>query len=364
MRVARRMLVNSDQRCDGRTERMGMLEWWRARTAARAAERERRARIKRGVDEVVTIVDPRLRGLQGYRVRLAPALEKAVAFADELVASLPEPLTVERDRWADDPRLRAFFAGLDDMQAFFDRSREICDFLASAEAQGAGVVFAAIGMQLDRRTGFGMGLQGDVLQRDRQQVSVSFSGHRVGAIAAEEGGFRTRLRRRVLEEIANRAMQRVLGMKTRRDALAEEEATLRWKLKIYEMQRDGMGTLWHGEDRYDSHIRSLRARLRETKTGLQGIAGSAVNIDHFLQATIEEFDWAAETIRVEPLSLHLDAMNVETGPGPGSRELELVQLRVGRRRPRVVQLVRFSPDFVKVDRGLALRRAARVLGVR
>jgi hypothetical protein len=343
---------------------MNIGEWWRARKARRDAQRERKVRLQRGVDEVVDIVDPRLRGMPGYRARLAPALERAAVFADELVASLPEPLTVARERWAADPLLRAFFASVDEMQAFFDQNRELREFLTSAEAQGAGLVHAAIGMQMDRRTGFGIGLQGDVLQRDRQQVSVSFSQHRIAAVAADPDSFKRRLRRRILEEIANRAMQRVLGMKTRRDALAEEETTLRWKLKIYEMQRDGMGALWHEKEHYDRHIQSLHAQLEETRTGLDDLAARAGNIEHFLEATVDEFETAAETIRIAPLSLHLDAMNLETESGPGSRELRLAEVRVGRRRPRIVQLVRFSPEFVRVDTGLALRRAARTLGVR
>lgn len=343
---------------------MNVGDWWRARKARRAARRERQARIKQGVDEVVNIVDRRLRGLPRYRARLAPALERAAIFANEVVGALPEPITVARDRWTDEPLLRAFFASVDEMQAFFDRNSDLREFLTSAEAQGANRIYAAVGMRMDRRTGFGMGLQGDVLQRDREQTSVSFSQHRIAALAADEDRFRTRLRRRILEEIASRAMQRVVGMKTRRDALVEEEATLRWKLRIYEMKYDGMGMLWHEKSHYDRHIQSLRARLVEAQTGLDALAASAGNIEHFLEATVDEFDRAAETIRVEPLSLHVDAMNVETEPGSGSRELRLVQFRVGRRRPRIVQLVRFSPDFVRVDTGFALRQAARTMGVR
>lgn len=344
---------------------MTIAGWWRRQRAERAAQRQRMVRLRTGVDELVEIVDPRLRGLPGYRAKLAPALERAAVFADELVAAtLPEPLTVARDRWAADPLLRAFFASVDEMQAFFDRSSELREFLASAEGRSALVIHAVIGMQLDRRTGFGTGLQGDVLQRERQQVSVSFSRHRLGVIAADEDSFRGRLKRRVLEEIANRAMQRVMGMKARRDVLAQEETTLRWKLKIYEMQRDGMGTLWHERDRYDRHIRSLRARLEETRAGRDDVAARAGNIAHFLEATVEELETAAETIRVEPLSLTVDAMNVETKPGPGSRELRLVQFRVGGRRPRIVQPLQFSPEFPRIDTGLALRRAARALGVR
>ena len=339
-------------------------DWWKIRKAKRAADREYRARLHRGVDEVVNIVDPRLRGMPGYRARLAPALEQAVRAADELLASLPDPLTVARDRWAADPLLRAFFASVDEMQAFFDRNRELGDFITSAAAQGATVVYAAIGMQMDRRTGFGIGLQGDMIQRDRQQVSVSFSQHRIGAFAVDEGSFRSRLRRRILEEIASRAMQRVVGMKTRRDALAEEEATLRWKHKIFEMQRDGMGMLWHDKAQYDRHIQSLRAQLEDTQKDFHSLAASVGNIEHFLQATVDEFENAAQTIRIQPLTLQVDAMNVETEPGPGSRELRLVEFRVGRRRPRIVQLVRFSPDFVRVDAGLAFRQAERALGVR
>ena len=56
---------------------MNIGEWWRARKARRDAQRERKVRLRRGVDEVVDIVDPRLRGMPGYRARLAPALERA-----------------------------------------------------------------------------------------------------------------------------------------------------------------------------------------------------------------------------------------------------------------------------------------------
>jgi hypothetical protein len=130
------------------------------------------------------------------------------------------------------------------------------------------------------------------------------------------------------------------------------------------MQRDGLGTLWHDKTRYDQHINDLSERLQVAETNLDDLLSSAGTIEDFLDITVEEFSRAQETLRVDTTTVHLDDMNIERDPAsPRARALELTEVRFGKRRPRVFRLVKFSPDFVRVDTDAALRRAARVLGV-
>ena len=97
--------------------------------------------------------------------------------------------------------------------------------------------------------------------------------------------------------------------------------------------------------------------------GLQDLLTRAGDIGDFLDATVEAFQNIDQTVSMDWHTLYLDAMNLEAGPEAGRSGLSLCAIRIGRRQPRIVQLIKFSPDFVSVDTGKALRRAARALGV-
>lgn len=343
---------------------MSLTDWISSLFSGREARRADERRLAAAVDAVVDVVDPRLRGLPGYRRTLAPAIGQAARFAREIVAALPPAIEITRKSWSGTPFLRAGFATVDAMQQVFDTNRALRDFLTSAEARGAREIYAGIGMQMHRRQQLGQELRDELLQKDVEQVAVSFDNHRIGVIATTEPRVKELLQRRILEDFATRAMQRIVGMRSRRDALVEQRANLSWKLKIYRMQRDGLGTLWHDRTRYDQHINDLSERLQVAETNLDDLLSSAGTIEDFLDITVEEFSRAQETLRVDTTTIHLDDMNIERDPAsPRATALELTEVRFGKRRPRVVQLVKFSPDFVRVDTDAALRRAARVLGV-
>ena len=59
---------------------MELAQWWRSRVRLRRMQRAREARVDKVVQAVVDTVDPRMRGLSGYRRKLAPAIEHAARF--------------------------------------------------------------------------------------------------------------------------------------------------------------------------------------------------------------------------------------------------------------------------------------------
>ena len=342
---------------------MALLDLWRNWRARRRQLAAERLALHRGIEELVDLVDPRLRGMPGYRSRLAPALRHAVGVADRLVSGLSDPLWVDRRSWSQQPLLRAYFTSADVMREIFDNSNELRDFLTSAAALGADEVYAAMGMRMTRSTRLQTELQGDVLLRDQQRTVVSFSDHRLGAFATDQESFKRSLRRRLLEEIAMRAMQRIMGLRTQREALEEEKTRLQWKLKMYQKQTDGIGGLWHDQSRLGRHIQALEEQLGETREELQDLLTRAGDIEDFLDATVEALRDIEQTVSIDWHTLHLDAMNVEANAEAGTPALSLCAIRIGRRQPRIVQLIKFSPEFFSVDTGKSLLRAALALGV-
>jgi hypothetical protein len=319
-----------------------------------------------GVEALVDRVDPRLRALSGYRSRLLPALHHAVDVAEQLIDTLPAPIEATPARWSGDAPLRAFFASPDRLRETFEQSHELRDFLSSSQAGGATEVFGMLSMRMDRKTILQRGLQGDI-EREEQAVSVSFADHRLSAFATDPTEFHRALRRRILEEIALRASQRIMGLASRRDTLREQQAQLQWKRKIYQMRRDGVGGFLSSAAQCDRHIEALNREIDDNATDLTELLAQAGSIDDFLDVTVETFERTGETVRLQTREICLDHMNRECKPAQGHAgrfsRLQLAELRVGRRRPRVIQAVRFSPTEYSVDIGRALRRAARALGV-
>ena len=179
---------------------MSLTGWIGSLLSRRQARRADERRLAAIVDTVVDVVDPRIRGLPGYRRTLAPAIEQVAVFAQEIVTALPPPVEISRERWADTPFLRSGFATVDAMQEVFDSNRALRDFLTSAEARGAREIYAGIGMQMHRRRQLGQELRGELLQTDVEQVAVSFDGHRLGAMATDESRLQALLQQRVGRE--------------------------------------------------------------------------------------------------------------------------------------------------------------------
>ena len=343
---------------------MAITGWFKRRLAEWQQKSRERAQIDRGLEEIIDAVDPRLRSLSGYKRRLEPAALRAYEYALQCAADIPAPIEVTRDRWARDPNLRAYFASVDSMQEVFDGSQSLRRFLSSTEAMNAERIFVGLGMRLDERKRLGHALHGETVQSDVEQTTVSFNDHNVALVATSEEELRHQAVRRILEELATRAMQQIMGKRLRRDSLAEESAVMRWKLKIYERGAQGLGTLSHDQEVYERHAEDLRQRLDETQSDLQSLLEGAGTIEDFMRLTIEVFDTASGYIIFDPFSLLVDNMNVMRKEGDkDAKELALTRVRIGRRRPRVVQMLSLSPDYVHFDSRAAIRKAARALGV-
>lgn len=340
---------------------MDRFRYWRDR---RRSAREMRAAFDRRIDAIVEAVDPRLRMVAGYRATLAPALRTASRAIDALVATLPPPLEVSRDAWSRTPLLRAAFTGPDAMQQLFDGHRALRRFLASAAARDATAIYAGLGMSLEITQRFGHALHGDVVQRDVAQQALTLGDHRLSAFAGDAAGLADALRERVVQELVLTSTRTVFAARQRREELTEERIKLQMRLRMYEQEARGMAPFWQDVEVLTRHADDLRAQLAATDGALEELRANAADIGDYLDMTAAVFAGVGDKLTLEPRALYVDAMNlVHDGPGEGISALPLTVVHAEGRAPRAFTLVRFDPDFVRVDAGDGLRQAARALGV-
>src|SRR4051794_39187650 len=102
---------------------MGMTDWIQRIRGGPPGANEREA--AETLERIVQFTNPRLRFARRYRARLMPALQTAMQYARELVASVPPARQATVAAWQSDPCMRAFFATAEDLVRAFSRSAEL-----------------------------------------------------------------------------------------------------------------------------------------------------------------------------------------------------------------------------------------------
>lgn len=261
----------------------------------------REALLLKAVERVVDGLDPRLRLLGGYQDKLRPAMALALAHLEGVATRVLGPLPCSAQTWGQDPRLRALFATPADIARIFSRTDAVQAFFGQPENALAEQCHGLLIASRQERKQVGYSLHGEVLTGDVVQTAISFIHHRIALPAASPAAVRLELQLRGVDFLAEQACLHI--------------------------QASGNG-----------HT-PLEARL----SALSDILGNA-----------------AQLCQVRPISLHLDAMNMQTTDSADA--VEFSEIEAQGRPAQVVTLVSF-PRSELIDRRAMARDAARSLGV-
>ena len=151
---------------------MGILDWLFTSSDEATGSTVDPAVVDQRIEQVVRIVNPRLKLVPGYHRKLAPAVVRAVLYCRELEAQIPPAIEASASVWSASPTLRALFATAQDIPAVFSRSVQVQDFFSATP--GADQVWATLRFLGREREGFGVAVQGDVVRYDGARTAVSF----------------------------------------------------------------------------------------------------------------------------------------------------------------------------------------------
>ena len=309
----------------------GWLSAWRAeRQASRARDRA----VAAAVDKVVEGTDRRIRGVGGYQRKLAPAVRRTLDFVEDLVARLPGPLELSRSAWQDDSHVNAFFGTTDDVRKTLTRSKELRDFF---QREGTSQAYALLTMTREEKNILGMSLQGETVQREVPQTSVSFIEHRILAPAATEVGLREELKARALNVFIAHAADRLVDLQVRREGLERERQILQLRLRLARTREESLAAVQEGSP----ELEALEKSVGENARALEALGGELGTLDDYVEQLKAVFEQPEEHLGMATVAFRVSRMGIKLDEGavePGN-DLTLLELSLGSLR-RVATLVR------------------------
>lgn len=292
------------------------------------------------IEAMVDTVEPRVRTRSGYRDKLAPGVQRMLGHLRAIGRERPESVLLSRAAWSQDPRINAFFATADDVRACIGRSHEVRRFFE--QNPDCAEAYALLGMKREERTVFAPKLEGDALKHDVAQVTVSFSGHRLIAAAAELAQTRLEVGRRIMQRVAQLALRRVLALDQKATDLQQRKGYLATRLKVLMLARDGMESLVSDPATIEQQIREIEQEMKSTVDDYIETKGALATLDGYLEQINAVLALPEEQVILThvPLRINRMGMKVEPGSSEPAEELDLAELSIGEGLRAIIALVR------------------------
>jgi hypothetical protein len=176
------------------------------------------------IDRAVSAVEPLLKQTGGYPDQYRKPVAAALEHAHRLAASVPGPVTVDRESYASDPFVHALFP---DIRAI---AESVCTSLALQDYQrefpDSKELYALMGMRRIEKKVVGMELSGQTVQRDVLQKAVYFTSHTIEDPAPSERQAREQVAMSFFDRLVGKVKMRVEQRKQAKHSLLLEQDML------------------------------------------------------------------------------------------------------------------------------------------
>ena len=287
---------------------MGILDWFKNRPGQYDPDRASAELVQWASDKAATLINPRLKLLPNYQKRLQPAIETTVAFLRSQITTFPVAHQLSPQNWSSDPSLRAFFVAASDITAVIGRSDNLRTlFDKFPDLDEACVV---LGMAIKEQKTFGMALQGDIVQRDVAQITVSFSDHRARICRHDEPRLRRIIGLEVYEYLLAHALAEIGEERAERKELQENRSLIRSRLRLLQQHGPGLGSMFGGDPAKQEEQAKLTAELAENEKKLEAIGNNENLLESEFECLSSVLSNPERTLHFEAQNLRLNTMNV------------------------------------------------------
>lgn len=292
-------------------------------------------------DLIVDTVEPKVRADRHYRRKLEPCVRASVDWLRELGARPLQSLLLARGEWDGDRRLHAFFGRAEDIPALLGRSKDLRAFFGTRANRDATEAFALLGMRRQEKTLLApRGAEGLVNEEVARTV-VSFTGHRLVALAATQRQVRLEVGRRIMVRLAQVALGRILEIHREGMATEQRKDWLAARLRFLQLAQDGMEGLVEEPGTLARQVARARADLDKAVLEYVATRSTLATLDGYIRQIEEVFGRPREHVVLSHTPLRLDRMNVkvEAGADGDPAPLSLAELRVGDKLQAAVAFV-------------------------
>ena len=313
------------------------------RTAAKARERKRVAKVNAAIEHLIDGIDPNMRLILGYKKKLAEAVATALDYIDRLVERIPGPVEFNKKAFGTDPLVNALFATATDLQKTFSQSTVLRTFFEDAMNVNVEQGYALMCMEKEEHAGFGMELEGDFIKKDVPRISVNFHGHNLLAAAATEKEVRDSLKNCIFDALISNAFERVMSQHMREAGSDEYRKVLDRRYKT---------NLAWGQELTDLLL-SIRADTRNKNSREEKNSGSKHGSDNGsgyiptpsdrLEQVKNILSYPEKIIWLNHVSMYLTRLGVKVddNSSESASRIELAELEIANVWRRIVLVVKY-----------------------
>ncbi|GEM_PF-826226 len=296
--------------------------------------------LRETIDLVVTGTDPRIRGVANYDRKLAPAVAHMLEHFTACGGWLAPAIEMSTRAWSHDPIVRALFTSSDELHRLFGQNRQLRSFFA--EHPELDQAYVALTATRHERKSLGMGLNGDVLQRDIPQTMLGFSDFRVFGASVSEEKLRAHVSHRGFGFLIGEALDRIVEEHLRRHGAEDEERILSLQLKALEHKKRAVDALFDATCALDEKIKQLRDRVLRQPRAVVQQPRSMITLEDYITQINAVLGQSERYITQERVTLYVDKMNIEhESAHEGAAPIVLSEVTIGQRPPRVIILARY-----------------------
>ena len=290
--------------------------------------------MQKALGRVAELVDPMLKLAPGFEKKLSGPLQHALGYCDGLVASLPGPIDINRQAFANDPLVHALFATADDIVQMLGRSQAVRDFLAEPCSWESDHFYAMFAARRQQKKQLGMEQQGEVIRNDVPQLVLYFSGQTLIEPSCQLATSLHGLRCKALESLLHTFHSHLDVLRHEREGLRADVSIERAHLTVFRSALEG-----HEIEVGTRHLTELASKLRHSAEALMP--------EHLLEALADYLLSPEPALHLTPVSITVDRQGIvkdEPVQDINVHTINFPELTARDRRLHLAMLARISRD--------------------
>ncbi len=295
-----------------------------------------KALLKEAIERTVDGTDPRLRMLPGYAKKLRDPVLHAAEHVVQLVKSLPEPVPLSSDCFANDPALASIFYSNERLQETLSHNVTLREFRKSTPIVRDSVNAMLAVHKVSKRV-IGTTLVNGNMRKDVAQTTVSFDQRWFVDPSQTEEETQRMLMRRVFDRLLGIALSQIVERQNERQDLGARKALLKSKLGV--ISRSGS----FNDQPAAAERNQLQERMQSIEQQLNAMGPDDSVLPTNLATITEVLGNAERQLWLEDASFCLDRYYVlHNEPSPAAPEITLKEFKDGKHDGILVLMVKIA----------------------
>jgi hypothetical protein len=285
--------------------------------------------LTRALDRTVEVVEPKLALARDWRSLLRPGVEAAVELARSTAMRLQEFHEASEVAWGSDPVIRALFATAGDVKQVLGRSSELQRHFRAGDAGDD--AYAVLGADFEMKNVLGATLEGDRVRQDASLTQARFGGQHIRIVAATPELLQRATGVRIFNQTLLAVTSRLAEVDRQREEANVTRALLQARVRMLDANEEALEPIAAVEGGSAADPAAERAgieqQLAAMTTATEALGAGVQGIDRKLEIVRDALLEAAQSIRIEPRRIRLDAVNTVLDEGAqGGAAIDFLQV--------------------------------------